>query len=117
MNMMDKCRREEKKNLAHPIDGQSLYANRIVDNQTANKRCYEKNQNVNIVEGFGFSSVWSALVWIAIIIAIIFVALYIYDGRYQKVSLFDDIREKLHLKSSVSKEQLGGFTEIMEMLK
>lgn len=48
----EQCIREKRKNLRYPIDSKSLYGNRIYDNQTANRLCYEKNP-VPIVEGFG----------------------------------------------------------------
>ena len=99
-----------------------MYANRIIDNQTANRRCYEKNPNVNIVEGFGFSNIWSALVWIAVIVAIVFVALYFYDkktGQSDNIfsKTFSNIKDKFSSKTIHGGDTVDGFTEILEMFK
>lgn len=48
----DSCIAQNRDQLRHPMDTRSLYKNRIYDNQTANKRCYEAHP-VDIVEGFG----------------------------------------------------------------
>ena len=48
----DTCIREKREQLKYPTDDKSLYTNRIYDNQTANRLCYEQNP-IDIVEGFG----------------------------------------------------------------
>lgn len=125
MNSFNNCRHEEKKRLAHPADPQSLYANKIIDNQTANRRCYEKNPNVNIVEGFGFSSIWTILVWIVVIVVVFFIGMFVCDNLNKNPgNVFDQAYNNLKSKIpfSLSKPKLssnatGGFTEIMDMFK
>lgn len=46
------CVAEQRKSIGFPDDGNSLYAYRAYDDQTARKRCYERKP-VQIVEGFG----------------------------------------------------------------
>lgn len=46
------CVDAKKKHMEFPIDNESLYAKRFYDTHTANKRCYDKNPNVEYVEGF-----------------------------------------------------------------
>jgi hypothetical protein len=50
-NNYDGCRVQKKEQLIHTMDKQSLYRDRIMDNQTVNRRCYESNP-VEIIEGF-----------------------------------------------------------------
>jgi len=67
------CKVQEKENMRYPNDQRSLYVNRIVDNQTANRRCYERNP-INIVEGFGnfdTDNLMQMLQWVVFIILII----------------------------------------------
>ena len=68
----DECINENRETLRHPMDTKSLYKNRVYDNQTANRRCYEANP-IDIVEGFGRSdfSLNMLLKW-GIIIAIVY---------------------------------------------
>ena len=54
-NNYDNCSKTERNTLSHPMDQEALYANRIYDNQTGNRRCYESNP-IDIVEGFGFKA-------------------------------------------------------------
>ena len=49
----DKCTFAHRDQMAHPIDQKSLYASRIYDNQTANRKCYATNP-INVVEAFNF---------------------------------------------------------------
>lgn len=71
----DSCIQRERHNLRHPVDKKSLYANRVYDNQTANRRCYEGSP-INI-EGFGCPSretINTLIRWavIALVVYIIF---------------------------------------------
>lgn len=66
------CIYAQRAELRYPIDEKSLYANRIYDNQTANRRCYERNP-INIIEGFGSGSLVNNLIRLAIFIAIVYV--------------------------------------------
>jgi len=61
------CVDNSRQTLAYPIDQESLYADRIYDNQTTNRRCYEKKP-INIVEGFGKRRINRIIRWIIIII-------------------------------------------------
>ena len=54
-NNYENCSTNERATLRHPTDNLALYANRVYDNQTANRRCYEMNP-IDIIEGFGFSN-------------------------------------------------------------
>ena len=50
----NKCRTQETDNMGFPVDSNSLYAQKIYDNQTAASRCYANQpRSTNIVEGFG----------------------------------------------------------------
>jgi hypothetical protein len=55
-NNYDSCSKTERNTLKYPTDTEALYANRVYDNQTANRRCYESNPSLQIIEGFGFSN-------------------------------------------------------------
>jgi len=66
----DKCITNERQNLRHHKDQKSLYAKRVYDNQTANRRCYEKNP-INI-EGFGNINLQMIIKW-ALILLVIYV--------------------------------------------
>lgn len=73
----DTCINKERENLKHPIDHKSLYANRIVDNQTANRRCYETNP-IEIIEGFGSKQqIMNVLKWVMIAIIVFVVISYV----------------------------------------
>jgi hypothetical protein len=52
---MNDCRTNMLKQLEHPVDEESLYSEKIYDEETANRRCYERNQLANILEGFGLT--------------------------------------------------------------
>jgi hypothetical protein len=69
------CIKQERENLKYPIDNQSLYMHRINDNQTANRRCYEKNP-IEIVEGFGFGFTWNQIIKFVIVIVALLVVLF-----------------------------------------
>ncbi len=68
----DDCIRTTRRTLKHPIDRNSLYRNRIYDNQTARRRCFELSP-INILEGFGGGglTVNNLLKW-AIILLIVY---------------------------------------------
>lgn len=72
----DACIQRERKNMRYPVDTQSLYAKRIVDNQTANRRCYQRNP-IHIVEGFGNKNVMEILKWIILLVIIYFTVTYV----------------------------------------
>ena len=63
----DGCVGRTRQTLAYPTDQESLYADRIYDNQAANRRCYEKNP-IEIKEGFGKRRINRMIRWIIIII-------------------------------------------------
>jgi hypothetical protein len=71
------CINNEKKNLKYPIENTSLYSNRIVDNQLANRRCYEKNP-IEIVEGFNTTNggIVGLLKWIIILVIVYYIVSY-----------------------------------------
>ena len=73
----DACIAGKRNNLRYPTDSQSLYANRIYDNQTANRRCYEGGNPIEIIEGFNCNFTWDQLLKGVVIILLIiaFVAL------------------------------------------
>ena len=48
----DGCVKQGKNVLRYPVDTKSLYSQRIYDNQTANKKCYQRHP-IEIIEGFG----------------------------------------------------------------
>ena len=50
------CKKEMLDRLEQPTDENSLYADRIYDNETATRRCYEtKNPVARVLEGFGLT--------------------------------------------------------------
>lgn len=62
------CKQEMMDRLEQPTDENSLYADRIYDNQTASRRCAEAaNPLTKVLEGFGLSggskSWWETLSW------------------------------------------------------
>lgn len=68
-NSYDQCVMNEKNNMAYPTDTQSLYADRIYDNQTAHRRCYESTPMK--IEGFGCNfDTWRKIFMIIAIICI-----------------------------------------------
>ncbi|AYV82135.1 MAG: hypothetical protein Homavirus10_4 [Homavirus sp.] len=73
-NNYENCSKDERSTLQYPMDNRSLYANRVYDNQTSNRRCYESNP-INIIEGFGFSSndMIKNILKLAIIILVLYV--------------------------------------------
>ena len=64
------CVNQKKNQLRYPLDINSLYANRIYDNQTANRRCYVQDP-INIVEGFGTWSVWDIIKLVVVVLLIL----------------------------------------------
>jgi len=81
----DNCIKQTKDDLEYPIDRRSLYVHRIHDNQTANRRCYEKNP-IDIIEGFGFKNfdMKTILRWIIIIMLICVIVFYGYKFLTQE---------------------------------
>lgn len=72
----DNCRKQESDKMGYPIDSNSLYGQKIYDNQTAASRCYAVQTPVqnrtNIVEGFGLNFfTWEKIIKIAIILLLI----------------------------------------------
>lgn len=92
----DQCVHNTQETLKHPTDSQSLYATKIYDNQTANRRCYETtalSHRPNIIEGFRNGTLLQKLIRIAIFIAIIYVIYMVITGGfkpYEEVSIPTD---------------------------
>lgn len=83
-NSYENCINKERENLRYPIDKESLYMDRIYDNQTANRRCYEKNP-IEIVEGFGFPvTLESFLKMLVIILLIVLFVILAKDSLFPK---------------------------------
>ncbi len=72
----ESCSGELRDQLRHPTDEQSLYASKIYDNQTANRRCYESNP-INIVEGFTDASTPMGRLMRMVVVAVALYLLYI----------------------------------------
>ncbi len=73
------CRENEMKKLRFPVDENSLYGQRLYDQQTADSRCYSMHpMNIQIKEGFGSWFTWDMLikVVIAILIVVLLYSLY-----------------------------------------
>lgn len=70
----EECVNREMNDMEYPIDDPSLYMDRLYDQQTANRRCYEKNP-INIVEGFGMGApfTWDKIFKIIVVILLIIV--------------------------------------------
>ena len=93
------CRKEERTQLKYPIDQQSLYASRIYDNQTGNRRCYEKNP-IEIIEGFGCGLFFEKLLKYTVVILLI-------------LALFFLAKDVIMPKQQVSiSAQLGGMLDV-----
>lgn len=81
-NKFDRIVKREKEYMKYPMDLNSLYANRIYDNQTAYNRAYAL-QPIDIVEGFGstYDLINTIIKWLIILLIIyifvIFLAKYI----------------------------------------
>lgn len=75
------CRNKEVNNMAFPADKDSLYAQKIYDDQTAASRCYSKQpRSVNIIEGFGENLTLASIIKYGIIILVLILVLsLIYD--------------------------------------
>lgn len=73
-NSYESCNNKERENLRFPMDSESLYMQRIYDNQTANSRCYAKNP-IEITEGFGSMFTWEMI--LKILVVILLIALFI----------------------------------------
>ncbi|MCJ7637360.1 MAG: hypothetical protein MUO21_07705 [Nitrososphaeraceae archaeon] len=68
-NNYEDCYKRELNNMEHPMDNESLYADRIYDRQTARDRCYSFNP-IQIIEGFGAS--WNTIIKLLIVILLIY---------------------------------------------
>jgi hypothetical protein len=99
----DNCRTQEVNKMAFPTDDNSLYAQKIYDEQTAASKCYNAQPIVrpNIVEGFSLTQgfTWKKIITIVIIILLIllFISLfhnfefnYEYNRTYQQNGGFDN---------------------------
>jgi hypothetical protein len=64
------CIRNEREQLLYPIDRKSLYNHRIYDNQTANRRCYERDP-FEIIEGFDDGFSWDSLLKFVVIVLLV----------------------------------------------
>lgn len=52
---LNNCRKEMLDRLEQPTDENSLYAERIYDNEVAARRCYETKGLTKVLEGFGLN--------------------------------------------------------------
>jgi len=87
-NKHTSCKNIEDRNLLYPMDNNSLYSNRIYDNQTADRRCYTKYP-IEYIEGFSDNLYWFKILIIVLLI-IIFIALikeFIYPKQLIKLNL------------------------------
>ncbi len=100
-NNWDKCKKNEMEERAFPVDNESLYKEKIYDNQSANNTCYETNP-IKIIENFG-NSQWST--WISVLVIILLAALLGFIFK-------DSIMSKDKLAQSVQSVQSGGFLEL-----
>lgn len=78
------CRNKEVDNMAFPTDKDSLYAQKIYDQQTAASRCYSNQpRSVNIIEGFGDNLTLTNIIKYGIIILVLILVLsLIYDNFF-----------------------------------
>lgn len=67
----DKCRNFEMNRLQFPTDNNSLYDQKIYDNQTANSRCYSKHPSDIIKEGFSTLFTWENFIKLVIVVLLI----------------------------------------------
>ena len=67
----DKCIHNTKKTIRYPVDKRSLYRDRIYDNQTSNKLCYQAHP-LEVIEGFNGNIEWMVLLKWALIILVIY---------------------------------------------
>lgn len=72
-NNYQNCINKKRDELRYPVDSKSLYAQRLYDNQTANKHCY-KQHPINI-EPFNTDNLFSMnnLLMYAVIAVVVFV--------------------------------------------
>ena len=102
-NSYEGCINRERENMRYPIDNESLYMHRIFDNQTANRRCYERDP-IEIVEGFGFSFTWeSFLKFLVIVLLIILFVILIKDSIFPKEQVNIGVPEATELRMSTVK--------------
>ena len=72
------CRKRENKILEYPMDVNSLYADRIYDDQTNNTRCYQRNP-ITILEGFGRSGFGKLLKLALLVLVVVLVVTLVSD--------------------------------------
>lgn len=89
-NSYNNCLKHEMDNMAYPMDNESLYSDRIYDEQTARARCYALGP-IEIREGFGAS--WNTIIKLLIVILLIYL-------------IYELSKEFLNKNSAV---QQGGF--------
>jgi hypothetical protein len=79
------CISDKRQTLSHPVDTKSLYANRVYDNQTANRRCYNYNP-VDIIEGFGLGNMdmKAILKWGILFLIVCAILMMVMDGGMKK---------------------------------
>lgn len=78
------CVDQKREQLKYPLDINSLYANRIYDNQTANSRCYVNNP-VNIIEGFGTTLGGLIKLIVVILIILLLISLFTDYGKPKEI--------------------------------
>jgi len=113
----DSCIAQNRDQLRHPMDTRSLYRNRIYDNQTANKRCYEGNP-INIVEGFGAGglSLNKLLRWGIVILLVYLVVMMFVDARGTTTTGFGQPTFGAMTQTSPMEGMVGGLSESLSDL-
>ncbi len=82
----DNCINRKRNTLRHPMDQRSLYADRIYDDHTAVKRCYESSP-FDIIEGFGGLSFNKLLKWAIIILVVYLLIQVVMNQDTEEVSI------------------------------
>ena len=78
------CINQKKEQLRYPLDTTSLYANKIYDNQTANRRCYVNNP-INIIEAFGATLGGVFRLIVVVLIVLLLLSLFTDFGKPKKI--------------------------------
>lgn len=68
-----------------PIDSESLYADRLYDNQYVRDRCYQENP-INI-EGYGMLSMRNLFVWGLILLVLVVLAYMLLNKNFEETFL------------------------------
>ena len=66
--------------MKYPTDEQSLYANKIYDNQIANSRCIKHNP-AGFIEGFGCTVNWNTVLQFLIIVGVVFLVISFFNKK------------------------------------